>query len=165
VTEEEPREEEPEVFVENKVIRDRLWKSAKRAQALQVILVIFAAAAVLVSSTTAVFVGVGNRSYQKRIRDCTEPEGKCYQANQAATAKAVQAILDYIDDTMGPHRLRNEAENRCQVELFARKPTVLDKGSETALKEYDHCVKERSGGTEPPPLPENPLTTTTTTRE
>lgn len=144
--------------------REQVVRSTKRANALQVSLVALAAAAVVLSSVSAAVVTLGNRREAERIKDCTQPDGVCYQQTQAATAAAVQAILDYIDDTMGPHRLRNEAENECQVELFARHPTILDKGSEPALGEYEDCVHRRSGGTEPPPVPPNPLTTTTTTR-
>jgi hypothetical protein len=127
-----------------------------------VAIVAMAAFITIFSSSTTLLVGLGNRHLQERIRDCSEPQGQCYQQNQKATAKAVQAILDYIDDVMTPHRLRNEAENKCQVELFARQPTVLNSGAQAALEEYDACVRGRSGGTEPPPIPANPLTTTTT---
>jgi hypothetical protein len=142
--------------------KEAVIRTSQRYGRRSVTIVALAAVVVVVSTTTTLTIGLGNRRLQERIKDCSDPGGQCFQRNQQATAKAVQAILDYIDDTMGPHRLRNEAENRCQVELFARKPTILDRGSRPALEEYDDCVSRRSGGTQPPPIPPNPLTTTTT---
>ena len=151
----------------NGVAREAKEEVVRTSQAYgrrSVTIVALAAVITVASSTSALTVALANRHLQQRIKDCSEPDGKCYQQNQKTTAKAVQTILDYIDAVMLPHRLRNEAENRCQVELFARRPTVLDRGAPAALEEYDACVRARSGGTEPPPIPQNPLNTTTTTR-
>lgn len=144
-------------------VRDELQRAAQRARRLEMTIVILAGVAVMIASVFTAALGVGNRQIAERIKDCSEPTGKCYQRNQQATAKAVQAILDYVDDSLAPHRLRNEAENMCQVELFAGLPAFAQKGVQPALTFYDECVLRRSGNTAPPPVPKNPLTTTTTT--
>jgi hypothetical protein len=141
-----------------------LERITRRANTLEIALVGLVGVAVIVASFTAVVLVLGNRKQNQRIEDCTRPEGRCYQQTKRDTGAAVQTVLDYIDATMNPHRLRNEAENKCQVELFARRPTILDSGAEAALAEYDDCVHRRSGGTDPPPVPQNPLSTTTTRR-
>lgn len=144
--------------------REQVVRTTQRAAALQVALIALAALAVILSSVSTVIIGLGNRALNERVKDCSEPQGECYQKNQASTAAAVQAILDHIDGLMGPHRLRNEAENTCQTELFAGNPAYASKGVQPALDFYNACVLRRSGNTSPPPLPPNPLTTTTTTR-
>lgn len=144
--------------------KDELLRTSQRYGRLSLTVVAFAGLIAVVTSTTTVIVGLGNRQVQERIKDCSEPGGKCYQRTQAATADAVQAILNHIDGVMGPHRLRNEAENQCQVEVFAGTPALAGTGTQPALKFYDECVLRRSGNTAPPPVPMNPLTTTTTTR-
>lgn len=153
----------PENGTANKA-RDELLRTAQRARRLEFAIVVLAGIAVVFASLFAVLVGAGNRQIVERIKDCSEPTGKCYRANQQATAKAVQSILDYIDRSFAPHRLRNEAENRCGVE------TVWQMLSNRPLRDlpfyesaYDICVLSRSGNTAPPPVPPNPLTTTTTT--
>lgn len=131
--------------------KEELIRTAQRAHRLEIALVALAGLAVVVASATAVVVGLGNRSRQAQT--------------QKATASAVQVILDYVDDTMGPHRLRNEAENRCGVEVIYQMlagPLVQAADHYTGL--YDACVLRRSGITAPPPVPPNPLTTTTTRR-
>lgn len=133
-----------------------------RTRLFEVLLVALAVVAVVLSSVSTVIIGLGNRALNERVKDCSEPQGECYQANQAATAAAVQAILDHIDGSIGPHRLRNEAENTCQTELFAGDPAYAAKGVSAALTFYNECVLRRSGNIAPPPLPPNPLTTTTT---
>lgn len=143
-------------------VRNKLERAAQRARHLEVAIVILAGVAVMIASVFTAAIGTGNRQIVERIKDCSEPTGKCYRANQQATAKAVQAILDYIDGSLAPHRLRNEAENMCQVELFAGLPAFAQKGVQPALTFYDECVLRRSGNTTAPPLPKNPLTTTTT---
>lgn len=143
--------------------REKVVEATRKAEAYRVALVALAALAVVVSTSTAVVVGLANRRLNERTQDCTEPQGKCYQQTQKTTAAAVQSILDYIDESFAPHRLRNEAENKCQVETFAGLPAFAQKGVQPALDFYDQCVLRRSGNTAPPPLPENPLTTTTTT--
>lgn len=135
-----------------------------RTRLFEILLVALAVIAVVLSSVSTVIIGLGNRALNQRVKDCSEPQGECYQANQAATAKAVQAILDHIDGTIAPHRLRNEAENLCQIEVFAGDPPYAAKGVNQALDFYNECVLRRSGNTAPPALPPNPLTTTTTTR-
>lgn len=133
-----------------------------RTRLFEFLLVALAVIAVVLSSVSTVIIGLGNRALNQRVKDCSEPQGKCYQANQKTTAAAIQVILDYIDDSLAPHRLRNEAENLCQVELFAGDPAYAAKGVNPALDFYNECVLRRSGNTVPPPLPPNPLTTTTT---
>lgn len=99
----------------------------------------------------------------ERIEDCSSREGKCYKENQKATGEAIQAILEGLQGQVTPHRLRNEAENLCQVELFGGTPPLATSVPvEQAVATYIDCVLRRSGGTEPPPLPTNPFTTTTT---
>lgn len=142
--------------------REQIVRTTQRAAALQVALVVLIGLAVVLSSVTAAVVALGNRAQNERIRDCSEPPGRCYQETQRATAMAIQTILDYIDHSMAPHRLRNEAENKCQTELFAGDPSYAAKGVSAALAFYDECVLRRSGNTAPPPVPPNPLTTTTT---
>lgn len=143
------------------VARQEVVRVTKRAEALQVALVALAGLAVVVASSTAVVVGLGNRNRAtQNLRDTAARQAR----TEKDTAAAVQVILDYIDDVMAPHRLRNEAENRCQVELFAGSPAYATKGVSAALTFYDECVLRRSGLTAPPPVPPNPLTTTTTTR-
>lgn len=145
-------------------LRHQLASTTQRAVSLQLALVALAAVAVVISSVSGVLFTLGNRANQARIKDCTEPAGRCYRQNQATTAAAIETILRYIDDSLAPHRLRNEAENTCQVELFAGSPALAEKGVNPSLDFYDECVLRRSGNTAPPPLPPNPLTTTTTRR-
>lgn len=133
-----------------------------RTRVFEILLVGLAATAVVMSSVSAVIIGLGNRALNERVKDCSEPTGRCYQQTQKTTAAAIQVILDYIDDAMGPHRLRNEAENTCQVELFAGSPAYAAKGVSASLDFYTKCVLTRSGNTAPPPVPPNPLTSTTT---
>lgn len=121
-------------------VRHQLIKTTRRVGTLQVLLIALAALAVVISSATAVGVGIGNR----RRADQT----------QKATAGAIQIILDYVDATMAPHRLRNEAENLCQVELIAGDPPLIRKGLEPSLAFYRECVTRRAGGTPAPPVPE-----------
>lgn len=144
--------------------KEQLLRTGQHYGRLSVTVVALAGLAVVASSSITIMVGLGNRRLQERTKDCTEPSGKCYQQTQAATAAAVQSVLDYIDDSMGPHRLRNEAENSCQVELFAGDPSFAAKGVQPALDFYNACVLRRSGNTAPPAVPPNPLTSTTTTR-
>lgn len=142
--------------------RQQVVRTTQRAAALQVALVALAALAVVLATSTTVWVGLGNRDYQKRIKDCTDPRGGCYQQQQKATAAAIETILRYIDGSFGPHRLRNEAENSCQVQLFAGSPPYAAKGVSAALKFYNDCVLMESGNTAPPPIPSIPITTSTT---
>lgn len=142
--------------------RHQIVRTTRRAASLQVALLTLVGLAVVMSSVTAAVVALGNRQANQRIRDCSEPEGRCYQQTQKVTAAAVQSILDYVDAAMKPHRLRNEAENECQVELFAGDPSYAAKGVSAALDFYTKCVLQRSGNTAPPPPPPNPLTSTTT---
>lgn len=143
------------------VAREQVVRTTQRAAALQVALVALAGLAVVIASGTAVSVGLGNRWRADRERKAAVVRE---EQMARATAEAVQAILDYIDHSMDPHRLRNEAENWCQVEVFAGLPAFAEKGVQPALSFYDACVLRRSGNTAPPPVPPNPLTTTTTTR-
>lgn len=142
--------------------RERIVRTTRQAAAYQVALVGLACLAVVISSASAVLVGLSNRRLNERAKDCSEPQGQCYQQTQRTTAAAVQSVLDYIDDSMRPHRLRNEAENLCQVELFAGDSPYSRKGVSAAIDFYRACVLRRSGNTEAPPIPPNPLTTTTT---
>ena len=147
--------------VVDEVRRNNLW-----ATRLEVVLVALAGLAVTIAAGSAAYLSSVNRDYQRRIRDCTEPQGVCYQQNQKATAEAVGSIFKYIDDTMRPHRLRNEAENLCNVVALVE-VTLTIQGRlpvdvNVVLDHYRHCVTENSGNTPPPPLPENPLATTTT---
>lgn len=152
-------EEEIVLAEETRDIRDQLWKSTKRAQAFQVALVALAGMAVIFASTSAVWVGLGNRNYQQRIKDCTEPTGHCFQQTQKATGEAVQVILDYVEDSVAPLRLRLEADHHCLVELFDEE----NSSTVPLVEQYDACVTTRSPGSVPPPAPPNPLTSTTTT--
>lgn len=148
-------------------VKEQLVRTATRAHVIEVALVAVAAVAVIIAVATAVWVGLGNREYQRRIRDCTDPQGRCYQQNQRNTAAAVQTILDYIQNVMDPHRLRSEAETLCnvvadvEVTLNIQGDTTVD--VDKVLDHYRHCVLENSGLTPAPPAPENPLSTTTTT--
>ena len=102
----------------------------------------------------------------ERIEDCSSATGRCYQENQARTGAAIQTLLESFKQQLDPHRLRNEAENLCLLYAFAGPPPnrVADKPLEEAVAFYKQCVLDRSGGTEPPPLPPNPYVTTTTRR-
>jgi hypothetical protein len=142
------------------VAREAVERTARRAHAFEAALIALACFAVIVSSVTAVAVGLGNRHRADRERKAVADRS---EREQKATADAIQVILDYIDRSFSPHRLRNEAENMCQVELFAGSPAYAAKGVGPALTFYDECVLRRSGNTAPPPVPPNPLTTTTTT--
>lgn len=142
--------------------RDEIVRTTMRAASIQVALLALVGLAVVVSSASTVIIGLGNRALNERTKDCTDPKGACYQRNQEVTAAAIQVVLDYIDKSFAPHRLRNEAENMCQTELFAGDPPFARKGVQPALDFYTECVLRRSGNTVPPPLPPNPLTTTTT---
>lgn len=143
--------------------KEELIRTSQRYGRLSLTVVAVAGLIAVTSSTATVIVGLGNRQLQHRIRDCSDPGGDCYQRNQKATAEAVQNILDYIDKSITPFRLANEAQNLCQVALHTRNPTVLEVGAEVAIAEYNACIAARSAGTERPPLPPNPLLTTTTT--
>jgi hypothetical protein len=142
--------------------REEVVRTTQRAATLQIALVALAGLAVVLSSVTAAVVAIGNRANNQRIRDCSEPSGRCYQHQQKVTAEAIEAILRYIDESVTPFRQATTAQNYCQVELFARQPTILDKGSGPALAEYAACVTRDSVGTEQPDPPKVPLTTTTT---
>lgn len=144
-------------------VRDELHVAAQRARRLEVTIVVLAGLAVTIASVFTAVLGTGNRRIVNQIKDCSEPTGECYQRNQKTTAAAIQTVLDYIDDSIDPHRLRNEAENTCQVELFAGFPAFAEKGVQPSLAFYSECVLRRSGNTAPPPVPMNPLATTTTT--
>lgn len=152
------------VAEEAKALVGRAESKLARTRTFEILLVALAALAVITSSVSTVIIGLGNRSLNERTKDCTEPTGRCYQQTQKTTAAAIQVILDYIDDSIDPHRLRNEAENTCQVELFAGTPSFAAKGVAPAVDFYTKCVLARSGNTQPPPVPPNPLTSTTTTR-
>lgn len=142
--------------------REQIVRTTQRVAALQIALVTLAGIAVVLGIGTAVFVGLGNRDYNQRVEDCTTPGGACYERQQRATTAAIETILTYIKETIEPFRVANAAQNRCQVELFARQPTVLDAGAETALADYAACVAANAAGTEQPEPPPVPLTTTTT---
>lgn len=145
--------------------KEELIRTSQRYGRRSVAIVALAAVMTVFSSSTSLFVGLGNRRLQERIRDCSDPGGKCYQRNQAATAQAVQSILDYIDRSITPFRTANEAQNLCQIAMHTRNPPVLEVPAERVIAEYHACIEARSAGTERPPLPPNPLLTTTTTRE
>lgn len=152
------------VAEEAKALIGRAESKLARTRTFEILLVGLAVLAVIMSSVSTVIIGLGNRALNERTKDCTEPTGRCYQQTQKTTAAAIQVILDYIDESFGPHRLRNEAENMCQVELFAGTPALAEKGVQPALAFYTECVLRRSGNTAPPSVPPNPLTSTTTTR-
>ncbi|MCA1842348.1 MAG: hypothetical protein LC792_04005 [Actinobacteria bacterium] len=148
--------------------KKELLHTAEQAARLQIALVALAGLAVVLSSFSAVAVSLGNRRAADRARDCTDPQGTCYQQTRRATAEAIQVILDNQSNLMRPHRLRNEAENLCTVvalvEVTLAVQGHLPVDINGTLDHYRGCVTEQSGGTEPPPLPQNPLNTTTTTR-
>lgn len=148
---------------DEKRITDAIIAEQRRDRHTFLVLVATAVAVVII----AMFVGIGvshsNRQIIHQIQDCSTKEGRCYQENQRTAGAAVQAVLDGMKAQMDPHRLRNEAENLCQVEVFAIPPSEHGITLEKAVDLYNGCVLRRSGGTEPPPLPKNPYSTTTTT--
>lgn len=81
--------------------REQVVRTTQRAAALQIALVALAGLAVVLSSVTAAVVAISNRAANQRIKDCSEPTGRCYQETQRTTAAAIQTILDHIDRRCG----------------------------------------------------------------
>jgi hypothetical protein len=136
----------------------------QRRGRLRFLVVVIAAlvfvAAVVVGSAS---VSRSNNQIVRRIEDCSSKTGRCYQENQKLAGAAIQSILDGFKTQIDPHRLRNEAENLCQVEVFAVPPEHQGLTIDRAIDLYTGCVLRRSAGTQPPPLPPNPYTTSSTT--
>lgn len=150
---------------DEKRITDAIIAEQRRDRHTFLVLVATAVAVVVIAMSIGIGVSRSNHAIVSRIEDCSTKAGRCYEEQQKTAGAAVQAVLDGMKAQIDPHRLRNEAENLCQVEVFAIPPERRGLTIERALDLYNGCVLRRSGGTEPPPLPKNPYSTTTTAGE
>jgi hypothetical protein len=148
-------------------LREAILAEQRRERRRVRLLAVIAVAFIVLITVIGIVQSRANHTVASRIADCSVPKGRCYQEQRRTTAAAVQAVLDGISGQFAPHRLRNEAENLCQVEIFAELLGPPDHTAHTkdeVVGHYKDCVTREAGGIPPPALPANPYNTTTTTR-